>query len=443
MISIYLSIKSDAKNYLTQKRQAQLSYSSDSTPSAENTTDTFIQSALSQTENPTPAIAAREDFPTVDKRQMLKVEIAGRCAIQDLVEIDPLIEGEEIEEDFFSYLSEPFGDLPAHTGVLRRTTNMAQILYLFEWVRIENGNLVHLAPPPPHIPSGPPVVLKLSFNITGKVIKGLLKKAGAKAGEAALSKVGAIVLNLVMKELGMENDTEQMLTEIRKVIKEEIETNEITKIEGTINGTLQFLTVEYKNQKARADLSKTDSRKALLADLKSYSNKFYTEVLGTLKQDKYTLRGMKTFLTAAPIHLLITQEMALVDPDYMDPNQSGYLQTLRDNASIYRSHIKNAYEKAMSDRDNMEVYSKVFVDTMGNSSVRKTTWWWIDNVSGERGGQFMDSKEPKRSAQQNAYDSLERHRKEVLKNRRESLGNPQENFLDFIGDLQNFSFPGA
>lgn len=441
MISIYLHINPDASNYLAQKRAAQLSYAPQD--ATDETADAFIANALSQTQLQPPAIAAKEAFYPVDKQQLLKVEIASRCAIQDLVEMEPLIEGETIEEDFFSYLTEPFGDVPANTGVLRRTTNMARVLYTFELVRIDQGNLVHIAPPAPQVPDAPPQVLRLSFNITGKVIKGLLKKAGAKAAETALSKVGAIVLSLVMKELGMENDTEKMLSEIRKIIKEEIEGNEITKIEGMINGTIQFLTVEYKNQKARADLSKTETRKALLADLKSYSNRFYTDVIGTLKQEKYTLRGMKTFLTAAPIHLLITQEMALVDPDYMDPNQSGYLQTLRDNASIYRSHVKNAYEKAMNDRNNMEVYSKFFVDTMGNSSVRKTTWWWIDHVTDERGGQFMDSKDPKRSAQQNAYDSLERHRTEVLRKRREDLGNPQENFLDFIGDLQSFTFPTA
>jgi hypothetical protein len=443
MRSIFIGIKNDAANYVKAKQEALLSYSEGNGQLLPDALSSIVQQALSQIKGPLPRIATKEEFYQVNKEQMTQIEVAQRCAIQGLVENAPLIEGEEVEEDFFSYLLEPIDGLPVNTGVLQRRTNMAEILYIFDLVLIDDGNLVHLDPPPPIEPPGPRRLLKLSFTITGKMIKSLLKTAGTKVATTALSKVGAVVLNIVMKELGMENDNEKMLSEIRKVIKEEIDSAEITKIEGTIDGTLQFLSVEYKNQKANLDLSNVVNRRALLTDLKDFSNKFYTDVIGTLKQDRYAVRGLKTFMCAAPVHLLLTQEMALVDPDYMNPNESGFLQTLRDNATIYRNHVQNAYNKAINDRNNMQVYTEPFVDSMGNSAVRKTTWWWRDNVSSQRAGQFMDTKKPERSASQNAHESLERHRNDVLNKRREELGKPQETFLDVIGDLQNFSFPKA
>lgn len=443
MRTIFISIKNDVANYVKAKQEALLAYSEGDDQLPQDVLSAIIEQARLQIKTPPPRIATTGEFYQVTKEQMTRVEVAERCAIQALVEQAPLIDGEESGEDFFSYLLEPFGGLPANTGVLRRQTNMAEILYIFDLVLIDNGNLVHLDPPPPTEPPGPRRLLKMGFTITTKMIKGLLKTAGIKGATLALNKVGAIVLGIVMKELGMENDTEKMLGEIRKVIKEEIDNAEITKIEGTIDGTLQFLNVEYKNQKAKLDLSKPENRKVLMSDLKSYSNKFYTDVIGTLKQDRYAVRGLKTFMCAAPLHLLITQEMALVDPDYMNPNQSGFLQTLRDNATIYRNHVQAAYNKAINDRNNMEVFSKIFSDTMGSSGSSKTTWWWRDNVTGQEAGEFMASKNPEKSGWQNADASLSRHREEVLNKRREELGKPQETFLDVIGDLQNFSFPNA
>jgi|GEM_PF-2326024 len=446
MRSIFLNIKSDAAGYASGKLMAQMNYVPGGYELGPETIEAFIQNALSQTQKPAPRIASGEEFYKTDKQQLLQVQIAERCAIQELVELAPLLPGEEITEDFFSYLTEPVDDIPANTGVLRRSTNMAQLLYIFEYVRIDNGTLVHIDPPPPVIPPGPRRMLRggpASAFSTKDLIKKLLKTAGMKVGSAALSKVGSIVLSIVMKELGIENDSEKLLAEVKKIIKEEIDGAEISKIEGRIEGTIQFMTVEYKNQKDASDLSKIESRRALMSDLKSYSNLFYTDVIGTLKQERYAIRGLKTFMFAAPVHALLTQEMALVDPDFMNPNQSSFLKTLRDNATIYRGHVQRAYEKAMNDRNQMEVFSKIFVDTMGNSTSSKTTWWWRDKVTDKVAGEFGSSKNPDKSAYQNAAESLDQYRNDVLNKRREELGNPQETFLDVIGDLENFSFPKA
>ncbi len=238
------------------------------------------------------------------------------------------------------------------------------------------------------------------------------------------------------------DDKEKMLAEIRKIVRDEIESNEITKIEGTIEGTVQFLAVEYKNMKAKANLSDTAKRAELLANLKTYSHKFYTDVIGTLKQEKYAIRGLKTFAIGSAIHLLITQEMAMIDPDEMNPNDSGYLLTLRANAKTYRSHLETYFSKAINNRKaQIEVFSDTFVDCLGGATcVTKYTYSWVDKKTGKKVKGFSGSKKPDRSASQNAHISMEKYRKKIITQLTKDLGNPKISAIPSLKVIENFSF---
>lgn len=433
-MNIYFSsITMDPKKYLTEKLGTGFSTDQKSDLSHE------VESAMSHLSGTKPTVAREEDFIEISDEQKKIIEVSKRCALQELADSSPLIEGEVIEEDFFSYLSEPWHDFPADTAVLRRTTNFAQLLYIFDLVKIEHGKVIHLMPLQPAEETR--VLKGIEFEITGALVKKLLQTAGKKAAEKALGMLGSFVINIVMKEVFGVDDTQKLLDEIKKIIKDEIESNEITKIQGTIDGTLLFLTTEYKHRKDKADLSSPEARRALLNSLTYYSNKFYTDVIGTLKQEKYAVRGLKTFAMGATVHLIITQEMALIDPDYMNPNDSGYLLTLRDNAVTYRSHVESHYNKAMGERNNMGIFYKDFTDCQGNICVHKTMTMWRDNVTGEVVGEFFGSKKPKKTALENATASLERHRNAVLSELDAKLGKPKENFLAEIGGFEKYTFP--
>ncbi|MDF2430734.1 MAG: hypothetical protein JWP44_365 [Mucilaginibacter sp.] len=79
----------------------------------------ILKSGLQNTGTPLPIIANKKDFYEVTRSQKLLVEVAERCAIQELAENAPLVEREEMEEDLFSYLLEPYQELPAFTAVLK------------------------------------------------------------------------------------------------------------------------------------------------------------------------------------------------------------------------------------------------------------------------------------------------------------------------------------
>jgi hypothetical protein len=384
-----------------------------------------------------PQIAAESDFFDLDRNQMRMIEIAKRCAIQSLAVEYPLNAGEEIEGDFFSYLTAPWHDVPAFTGVLKRKTNMAEILYFFDSVRIGQDGILHLPFQQPD--EEPPPPRGLSMSVVSTFIQSALKKLGPKIGGAIAEKLGAVVMKLVMKEVfGIDDDTTKIIKEVERIVKEEIETNEITRVQGTINGTLSYLSGEYFNLKRSKKVIDREARKELTQGITPYSNKFYTDVVGLLETDKYEERGLKVYLFGATVHLMLTQELALVDPDEIDPNQSSYLITLRDNAKKYKAHVQRVYQSAMANRNRFRVFSERTIVESGNRYITSIQWYWQDEALNQRHGPFGSSKNPDKSAEQNAHDDMEQFKTRALTEKREQLGNPEDSFLGVIDGVANF-----
>ena len=386
-------------------------------------------------------IASESDFFSLDRKQIKLIEVAKRCAIQNLAEESFLASGEEIQEDFFTYLTSDWEGIPAYTGALKRTTNKAQMLYIFELVHIKPEGIFHL---PVQQPEEEPYLATrgITMSVVSKFLTKALKSAGAKIGGAVMEKLGAVIMNIVMKEVfGISDDPTRIINEIEKIVKREIVANEVSRVMGTIDGTMQYMSVEYFNRRKRADLSNLDTRKDLEQSVTRFSNKFYTDVIGLLRQEKYAEKGLKTFAIGATIHLLLTQELAIIDPNDTNPNESSYLDTLRSNARTYKAHVQSTYNRVMTARDNMEVFSERSRVSNGTRYITSTQWYWKDHYTGERKGPFMPTKNPDRNPQEHAISSLADHRIKVLAEKREELGNPKETFLSVIDGLINFSFP--
>jgi delta endotoxin-like protein len=385
-----------------------------------------------------PEIAAESEFYDLDRKQLKLVDIAKRCAIQSLLEEYPLNPGEEIQDDFFSYLKAPWRDVPASTAVLKRKTNMAEILYFFDSVRIGADGIVHIsAPQPEAVPERAPK--GISSTVVANFIQKLLAKAGPKIGGAIAEKLGAVVMKLVMKEVfGVDDDPQKIINEVKKIVTEEVESNEVSRVEGTIDGTIQYITVEYYNRKRQLNLKNPDHRKELSQGIMGFSNKFYTDVIGFLRQEKYAERGLKTFAFGSSVHLLLTQELALVDPDEMDPNQSSYLATLRNNAANYKTHVKSVYERAMAARNNFQVFSERTTVDNGNRYITSVQWYWKDHYLNQRYGPYGSSKNPDKTAEQNAREAMEQARTAALAEKRTQLGDPEASFLGVVDGVINF-----
>src|SRR5262245_47717113 len=81
--------------------------------------------------------------------QEADVQARKRCALATAMREWPLVAGETVEEDVFTWLQEPFGGLPARTAAMRRRTNMAELYFLFDNVLVDGGSVAFTAPDPP------------------------------------------------------------------------------------------------------------------------------------------------------------------------------------------------------------------------------------------------------------------------------------------------------
>ena len=289
-----------------------------------------------------PQFARESDFFPLDPARMRQIEIAKQCALADLMGSAPLIEGEAILSDRFTYLTEDFDDLPAGTAILLRETNFARLIHVFEGVLITDQGLVRTgllrasdAEPTAPQPLG---------GIATTILTTILKEAAGAIG----SQVGAAIFKAISAEL-FGDDTEKLVESIRAAVKNEIVRNEIETLEGGLQAFMDYLISDYLVRKSKMDLTSTKDRTDLFNAIQPYSQSLY-QIMGRLIQDSVARKGLNTYMTGATLHITIFQELALVDPNALDPNDSSYLETLRQRAAAFSNHISKTFNAILSDR---------------------------------------------------------------------------------------------
>jgi hypothetical protein len=130
--------------------------------------------------------------------------------------------------------------------VLRRTTNRAELFYLFDDVQVVAGDLLFIEPAPvPHTPAvAPPrLALKGSFN-AASIAKGLA--GGLVSGIGG--KIGGLIFEAIFPP-GVPSYFDEVYREIEKIVKSEITGNTIDQINGRINGVVAWMKNTYKPRK--------------------------------------------------------------------------------------------------------------------------------------------------------------------------------------------------
>lgn len=289
-----------------------------------------------------PVFAQESSFFQLNAAQMRLIEISKQCALADLMTSAPLLAGEKIVSDVFSYLTESFDDVPAGTAILLRETNFSRIIHVFEGIEITDAGLVRTGLLPA-APASDADVQPLE-GIASTILTTILKEAAGAIG----SQIGAAIFKEISSAL-FGNDTEKLVESIRSVVKGEIVKNEIESMEGGLQAFIDYLISDYLVRKSKKDLTNVANRKELFDAIKPYSTSLF-EIMGRLKQESVARSGLNTYMTGATLHLTIFQELALVDPDAMDPNQSSYLETLRIRASAFSNHISRTFNGILADR---------------------------------------------------------------------------------------------
>ncbi|WP_049723072.1 hypothetical protein [Gilvimarinus polysaccharolyticus] len=373
-----------------------------------------------------PKLASRDQFFELDERAHRIIELSKHCALADLHSSAPLIPGETIESDVFSYLSQAYEDVPEGTGALVRTTNYAITIHLFEGTLITDEGLVNnmvvdeiASLPSPRLTGGESLVAKILLKI--------LSSAASSAG----SKVGASIFKAVSEAL-FGPDSEDLAKTIANVMKKEITENTVTEFAGRLDGIISYLTIDYLNRKAKSDLSDMEDRKALYTILEQYSQSLYA-VIGVLSQERFERVGLQSYMLATSMHILLYQEAAMVDYKTKNPNESDKFFTMQSRASIFRNHVDRVFHDIVTDR-----LAKITLERISTSvtvDMKRIDRKWVVYQDSEEGINMVygDDKNGKN------YEMLKvkynAHVKVVTQSLKESYANPEKTYLPYVAKI--------
>lgn len=140
MFMLIASIEQNEKVYLSKKLSANIPAFIAPSLYRQELTDAIANTLKFQLGLSVP-ITSESDFYQLPEEAMRKINVSIECAKKDVIKESPLLENEEVKEDFYSYLPVPFAGLPKGQGMLRRITNQATIYYFFEDTIISEDGL--------------------------------------------------------------------------------------------------------------------------------------------------------------------------------------------------------------------------------------------------------------------------------------------------------------
>lgn len=367
--------------------------------------------------NPIP-IALPDAFYEITAEQEAQVEARKRCALATLLRESPLLKGETVQEDMFTFLQQPFETLSVNTAVLRRTTNMAELFYLFDDVQVVAGDLLFIEPEPvpyTRVVAPPRAALKASFNassIAKDLASGLVSGIGGK--------IGGLIFDAIFPP-GVPDYFDEVYKEIGKIVKSELTQSTIDQINGRINGVVAWVKNTYKPRKEAGT-----PRDELLNMVSGQVNLLYTEAAYTLMEPRYAKSGVTVFMVAAGVHLGLMQEQALVDPRQPDPGKSSYAISVKLNAKTYADHLVETFDALANDRKNLVdiAYDPLVFD----NPPPKDRYRFHDKLTDTRGNiheQYMDKDKKNHTGKEEAEADRQNYLPGVVNKLTNDLGNPR------------------
>lgn len=379
------------------------------------------------TNPPAPALpvveAPDQPIPSSAQREVINQRIS--CALKELESESPLESGERIEDDFFSYLSLSYAGLPAGTPVLRRRTDRAEIYYAFNQLQIvRTAELVPVLPP---VFQPTDVSAPLAIRMGGAIdMRDLFQNLASGVASGIGSKIGALIFDAIFPP-GVPSYFDEVYAEISKIIKAELTQNTIDTINGELNGTVRWIRNTYQNLKL-AD--SPPPRAELFAKLEPYVATINTQVLGPLMEKRYEEAGFSAFMVAAPVHLALLQEQALIDPNQADVNKSAYTKAIRSYAKIYADHAKRVLSQLVKARREQvkTIYNGEWInDTSAAGGYSKSGYSWKDTLTGEAGrrhSEYKDEDKNYHNGSEEADRDRDQRRNTVEQALRRDLGTP-------------------
>ena len=380
----------DPKDYVRRKlRRQEVAAKRSRDAEVQRAFSDTIRAIVAATSPPSVPIVGREDHPTPSPAQQAVIDERIRCAREELERDSPLAKGEQVEDDFFSYLAASYLELPAGTPVLRRRTDRAEMFYLFDSVRITDvAGVVTVTPPvfaasEVELPGA--LRLRAAFD-TRSLVKNLASGVASGFG----GQIGALIFDAIFPP-GVPSYFDEIYEEIQKIVGKEVTQNTVDTINGELNATIRWLRQTYASLRTA---EQPPSRESLFAKLVPHVNTINTKVLGPLLEKRFEEPGFSVFMIAAPVHLALLQEQALIDPDQPNAEKSAYANAIRKHGSakgyaqIYADHgtrVLGQLVKARREKVKTIYNGEWITGTSAAGGYSKSGYSWKDQLTGDWG----------------------------------------------------------
>ncbi|MFZ2172666.1 MAG: hypothetical protein WAW17_01260, partial [Rhodococcus sp. (in: high G+C Gram-positive bacteria)] len=371
-----------------------------------------------------PALADRSEWPVLSPVQEAALRDRITCGTGMADRVLALDDGEVVDEDHISYLTEPWGQIPAGTPVLRRTTSLAVLFCFFDDVTIAPENPDIVRPVVSVVSSagttaggaedaeiaaeGHLAVLPLGFGI---------EEIALEIAKALLEKLASFAIESVMGT-SVPDYFGEVYREIRSIVSEEIDAHMIRELTDEFAGAQDWNNRHYlplKEGGASAD--------ELVKEMSAKETEFYF-ALAKLKDAKVAQVALGEFLIGASMHLAFIQELVNVSGA---PN---WKIELSKNAVADADHAEatwRAVVQARSDRIKVQPDG----DCVPVNGYSKCTYYWTsyDDVTDTWGRKFVYTamdKDQEKAAKTKAEKDAEHRRAAAVEDLRVKLGKPEE-----------------
>lgn len=366
-----------------------------------------------------PVMCSPENLPVLGGvRASLKRELEKRmqCLKSNLDFYFPLLKGEDVKEDYYSFLTEPFASYPPGTVVAKRTTNKAVMFAVVaDWrFDLEVRKLTRVYPGGA-VKSGMGRQKMLRGGEEIKLITSILGIfAGTLSGGAGIAaKIGVNLLSYVLGMAGSSGPSwGQMKDMMKEVVREELITNDLEHIQAAYESVKRWSDITYLPSK---DAGK---RKKELWNMLSPQINLVHQQISLLLQQNHRIPGFGLLLIGVSMYLALLQEQILLS----------YPAKIQEAGKQWADNMLKVWEEVQKDRHKqIQVKRSSYgVPEPSHTVITCFYWAWEDKKTGQfkgsRNGPWQEAK--KNSHEADCKKDAEKHYQDVLHDMVKTFADP-------------------
>lgn len=379
---VFGPIKNDKQVYIRSKVLAGLE-------EPHNLSDADIDAMFSDVTESSLPLADVTNLQLPDNHRA-NIEARKRCALRDLRTESPLLPDEVVEEDVFTYLTQPVEELPAGTAVLKRTTNQATLYYVYSDFQVTPElELVYTGPPQELLESDAPseesepeevVSFGLGLNLDFKEIA---KSAATGLISGVAGKIGALIFDAIFPP-SVPTYFDDVYKQIGKIVQTQLQQHDIDLIQAKLNGVLDWQRRIYAPKNPRA-VTDPKEREKLYTEVTGKINEL-EDAMSILRSEKWKEAGCSVFVIAGNIYLGLCQEACMVDYHTTNPQLSSYATTVKLTAQDFAASLQQTYNAILKKRVDAITTGRDYKNMkIGTKYYMFPVLFWVDPIAGTKG----------------------------------------------------------